>query len=131
MSDETLAIECDLTALPDGGRERVTALGYRLFPMVREVRDLPDGYALGYHDASPELVSDLAEFIALDSICCAFVRHALVADPGRGTVWLEFTGGPTGAKEAIASDLARFLADDLAVAAGLTGANRGVSIRRG
>jgi hypothetical protein len=130
MSDETLAIECDLTALSDSGRERVIALADKLFPMAREVRDLSDGYALGYHDASPELFSDLAEFIALHSICCAFVRQGMVADPGRGTVWLEFTGGPPGAKEAIASDLARLLSDDL-VAAGLTGSNRGVTIRRG
>jgi hypothetical protein len=130
MPDETLAIVCDLTALSDSGRERVTALGHRLLPMAREVREMPDGYALGYHAASPELFSDLAEFIALDSICCAFLRHGLVADPGRGTVWLEFTGDH-GAKEAVASDLARYLPDDVAVAAGLTGANRGVTVRRG
>jgi hypothetical protein len=131
MTDGTLAIECDLTALSDSGRERVIALADKLFPMAREVRDLPDGYSLGYYDASPELFSELAEFIALHSICCAFLRHSLVADPGRGTVWLEFTGGPPGAKEAIASDLARLLSDDLAVAAGITGSNRGVTIRRG
>jgi hypothetical protein len=130
MTDETLAIECDLTALSDDGRERVIALSHKLFPMAREVRELPDGYALGYHDASPELYSDLAEFIALHSICCAFLRHSVVSDPGRGPVWLEFTGGQ-GAKEPIASDLARLLSNDLAVAAGLTGANRGVTIRRG
>lgn len=129
MTDETLALECDLTALPEGGRERLTALGHKLFPMAREVRELSNGYALGYDDASPELFSDLAEFIALDSICCAFLRHGLVSDPGRGTVWLEFTGGQ-GAKEAIASDFASLLSDDLAVTAGLAGSNRGADAAR-
>jgi hypothetical protein len=130
MTDEALAIVCDLTALSDDGRERVIALSDTLFPMAREVRELPDGYALGYHDASPELYSDLAEFIALHSVCCEFLRHGLVSDPGRGPVWLEFTGSQ-GAKEAIAGDLARFLSNDLAAAAGLTGANPGVTVRRG
>jgi hypothetical protein len=111
------------------GRERLAALGDKLFPTAQDVRDLPDGYALGYHDAPPELFAELAEFIALDRLCCAFLRHSLVSDPGRGTVWFEFTGGQ-GAKEAIASDLAQLLSDDLAAAAGLTAANGGVSARR-
>jgi hypothetical protein len=118
MTDETPAIQCDLTALPDGGRERVTALAGKLIPMARAVRDLPDGYALGYHDVSPELFSDIADFIALDRLCCPFLCHGLVSDPGRGTVWLELTGRQ-GAKEAIASDIAQLLSDDLAIAAGL------------
>jgi hypothetical protein len=119
MTDKTLVIECDLTALPDGGRERLTTLVDKLFPMAREVRDLSDGYAIGYHDASPELFSELADFIALDRLCCSFLRHGLVSDPGRGTVWLELTGRQ-GAKEAIASDIAQWLSDDVAITAGLT-----------
>jgi hypothetical protein len=114
MTDEMPAIACDLTALPDGGRERVTALAGTLIPMAGEVRDLQDGYALGYHDASPGLFSALAEFIALDRLCCPFLRHGLVSDPGRGTVWLQLTGRQ-GAKEAIASDLAALLPDDLTI----------------
>jgi hypothetical protein len=114
MTDEMPAIACDLTVLPDGGRERVTALAGTLIPMAGEVRDLQDGYALGYHDASPGLFSALAEFIALDRLCCPFLRHGLVSDPGRGTVWLQLTGRQ-GAKEAIASDLAALLPDDLTI----------------
>jgi hypothetical protein len=118
MTDETVAIECDLTALPGGGLERMTALSGKLFVMARQVRELPDGYAIGFHDASPDLFSELAEFISLDRLCCPFLRHSLVSEPGSGTVWLELTGGD-GAKEAIAGDLARLLPDELATTAGL------------
>ena len=117
MTDDMPAIACDLTVLPDGGRERVTALAGMLIPMAEEVRDLPDGYALGYHDAPPGLLSELAEFIALDRLCCPFLRHGLVSDAGAGTVWLELTGGP-GAKAAIAGDVAQLLPDDLAIVTG-------------
>jgi hypothetical protein len=119
MTDETPVIACDLTALPDGGRERVAALSGKLFAMVRHVRDLPDGYALGFEDASAELFSELADFIALDRLCCSFLRHGLVSEPGRGTVWLELRG-QQGAKEAIARDVARLLPNDPSGAVGLT-----------
>jgi hypothetical protein len=128
MSDEALAIECDLTVLADGERERLTELSEKLFPRAREVRDLPGGYALGYHDVSPELFSELAHFIALHRLCCAFLRHSVVSDAGPGTVWFELTGGQ-GAKEAIASDLARLLSNEVAAAAGLSAAGPGITVR--
>jgi hypothetical protein len=119
MTDTTSALACDLTVLPSGGLERLTRLGGTLFAMAREARELPDGYAIGFHGATPELLAELAEFISLDRVCCAFLRHSLVSEPGPGTIWLELAG-PEGAKEAIAGDLARLLPDELAVTAGLT-----------
>lgn len=103
-ADPTPPIMCDLSLLTDEQRHRVEELARRRFPQADEVHELTDGYALAYADASPELLADLAEFIALDRLCCAFLRHALVADAGPGRVRLELTGGP-GAKEALRSDI--------------------------
>ena len=124
MTDTTSALACDLTVLPTGGIERLTTLSGTLFTIAREARELPDGYAIGFHEATPALLAELAEFISLDRLCCAFLRHSLVSEPGPGSIWLEVTG-PEGAKEAIGSDLARLLPDQLTVAAGLTTATAG------
>ena len=102
MPPESAPLFCDLTVMPEGGQEQVTALAEKLFPGAEEVRELPDGYALAFHDASAEVISDLAAFVALDRLCCAFIRHAVVSEPGSGTVWLELTGRQD-AKEAIAA----------------------------
>jgi hypothetical protein len=124
MTPETAPLFCELTVMPEGGQEQVTALAERLLPGVDEVRELPDGYALAFHDASADLISDLAAFVALDRLCCAFLRHAVVSEPGSGTVWLELTG-QQGAKEAIAATVDHLLPHGLSArdpaAAGIDG----------
>jgi hypothetical protein len=112
-------IACDLSVLTEAEREAITTGGKSLFAMATELRAMPDGFALGFEQASADTLRKLAEFIAYDRLCCAFLRHALVSEPGRGTTWLEMTGGP-GAKEAIAADLLALVRPDVARAAGLT-----------
>jgi hypothetical protein len=107
MTPESAPLFCDMTVMPEGGQEQVTALAERLRG-AEEVRELPDGYALAFHDASADVISDLAAFVALDRLCCAFLRHAVVSEPGSGTVWLELTG-QQGAKEAIAATMDHLL----------------------
>ena len=118
MASVNPPIECDLSVLSREQREQLAALTDRLFPLTDDVRELPDGYALGFTDAPAELLSDAAVFIALDRLCCAFLRHGLTVDPGPGVAWLELTGGPD-AKEAIADDIRTRVPDHLAASAGL------------
>ncbi|HSK98228.1 MAG TPA: hypothetical protein VK891_16495, partial [Euzebyales bacterium] len=112
MEPARLPIACDLSVLTDQERRDLEALANQIFPRADRAVDLPDGYALGFSDARADLLADVAAFIALDRLCCAFLRHALVVDAGPGVAWLELTGGP-GAKEAIASDLRDLLSYDL------------------
>lgn len=114
----SIPILCDLSALSEDQRDRVTALARRMLPRADQLKVLPDGYALGFSDASAEQLADLAELIALDRRCCAFLRHGLVCDPGPGITWLELTGGP-GAKDAITDEILQLVSTAVAAAAGV------------
>lgn len=105
-------IVCDLPALTDLENQRADVLARTRFAEADELHELPDGYRLGFVDPSTQLIADLAEFLALDRRCCAFLRHALVSEPGDTRVWLEFTGGP-GVGPAIGEILAGLVPDDI------------------
>lgn len=118
MDKPHLPFQCDLAALlPEGASpspaliaeararaERVTA---QVFSTVVVVRELPDGYRLQLRD-SRETLAAAATFVEIDRRCCGFLRHSITVEADGGPLWLELTGRE-GAKEAIASDLVRFL----------------------
>ncbi|HSK96081.1 MAG TPA: hypothetical protein VK891_05635 [Euzebyales bacterium] len=113
--ETTPPIVCDLSVLSAAQRARLEDVAGRVLPRADRLRELADGYAVGFIDAPADLLADLAAFIALDRLCCAFLRHALVSDPGPGLTWLELTGGP-GAKEAIADDILTSVPGELTAA---------------
>ena len=91
MPEEMLPLACDLTALPVGGRKRLKELSEELVRSA-EIRELPDGYVLDFAEASTKRFEEIAEFIALDRLCCPFIRHGLIHEPNEGGVWLHLTG---------------------------------------
>jgi hypothetical protein len=99
---------CDLTKLTADQRIRLVAVSAEVFDAASEVRELPNGFALAYRDASVELISKVAEFIAYDRLCCAFLEHAMVSEAAGGPTWLNISGGQ-GAKEVIADDVRRLI----------------------
>ena len=115
---EEPAFACDLSAMTKPEMERLAANSRLLLAAAEELRVLPDGYALVYRDASVEMLAKLADFIAFDRLCCSFLRHALVSEPGRGATLLEMTG-PAGAKEAVTDEILRLVRPEVARAAGL------------
>ena len=119
MPGKSQVLACDLTALPPGGKERLAALSEDLFGRTREARPLPDGFELGYERASAGTIAQLAEFIALDRLCCPFIRHGLFVEPDTGSTWLHLSGGD-GVKQVIASDVLRMVPEEVARAGGLT-----------
>jgi len=118
MPGESIVLACDLTALPPGGTERLAALSEDLFGRAQEATSLPDGIELGYRQASAGTIAQLAEFIALDRLCCPFIRHGLFVEPDTGTTWLHLSGGD-GVKQVIASDVLRMMPEEVARAGGL------------
>lgn len=96
MKTDAVPIACRLSALTKEEREREADLLREHRGAVREVRELPDGYA--YRFASNDgLFRRLAELVTLERRCCPFLTFELEwggdADP-----WLRVTGGPA-AKE--------------------------------
>src|SRR2546428_4596566 len=71
LGDEASPIACDLSALSSDQRTRLREVRSQLRPMVREVRDLPDGYAFLLSAPEGSLVR-VAELIELERRCCPF-----------------------------------------------------------
>lgn len=87
-------IACTLTDARQ--RERQQQLQQRLSPMVREMVELEDGYALRF-PGEPGSVRGLAELIVFERACCPFLSLELVAEAEEGPVWLKLRG-PAGTK---------------------------------
>jgi hypothetical protein len=112
-------LACDLTALSPQGRERVLALSVRLMSRADDLRTLPDGFEIGFGASSPELLSQLAEFIVLDGLCCPFLRHGIFLEPHEDGVWLHLSG-PEEVKDSLGADILRAgLPRDVAINAGM------------
>jgi hypothetical protein len=118
MSPTEPVFACDLTLMSAAERERLAKNSREVFAAAKEVKVLPDGYALGFPNASAQLLATIADFIAYDRLCCSFMRHGLVSEPYGGTTWLTLTGGP-GVKEVITVEVINMLSPELVAAAGL------------
>jgi hypothetical protein len=77
-----------------------------LFAHVAEVRELNDGFAFRLND-SPDLLAKLAEFIALERLCCPFFGFTIEVEPEGGAVWLKLTGRE-GVKPFIQAEIGEF-----------------------
>jgi hypothetical protein len=106
MTETTL--KCDLSCFGADERARLVALAEELFGAATELRELPDGFAVGFANASREFMVKLAEFVTYDRRCCSFIRHAVVVEPHETTTWLQVTGGE-GVKDAMRQDLLRLV----------------------
>lgn len=101
MSD--LPVACDLGQFDDAERARQQTTLEAVRVGVRAVEERPDGYAFTFA-ADAESLARLAEFIALESRCCAFLDFRLDVKAGSGAAVLSVTGG-AGAKEFIEAEL--------------------------
>lgn len=78
-------------------KDRLLLNAEQLFASADALRDLDDGYSVGFEHVSAEKLMQMADFVAFDRLCCAFLRHSIIVDQHPGMTWLEFTGAP-GAK---------------------------------
>ncbi|MGC4043155.1 MAG: hypothetical protein QM758_05080 [Armatimonas sp.] len=85
------ALACQLTAMSPAERENYEGLKERLRSSVKEVQELPGGYALRF-DAEPSLILAAAEFITLESRCCPFYTFHMEVTENSGPMWLCITG---------------------------------------
>jgi hypothetical protein len=85
-------IACDFTMMETEQRERYRALRPQLSKDLHEVRELEDGYAFR-HSSEAEVLIALAEYVALERLCCPFFDFAIEVGRDGGEVWLKMTGG--------------------------------------
>ena len=94
---------CNLLALDAAGRRRHKAVSEQMHAAVKEVQELPDGYAFRF-PAEQATILLVAEFIARERLCCPFFRFELVAEQEDGPLWLRLRGRE-GVKEFIRAEL--------------------------
>ena len=85
----TSPIACNLEALVPAQRERWKELTGALPTLVREVRELDDGYEARFE---PSAWSEIAEFVSYERLCCPFLRFVLEAEEEGGPLRLRITG---------------------------------------
>lgn len=100
---QTVAIACDLSAIPAEDREQHSAAAEQLFSAIQEVLELADGYALRLPATSATLLS-AAEFIANERLCCPFFNFGLEVEANGGPLWLQLKGS-AGVKEFIEGEI--------------------------
>src|SRR5262245_38000275 len=96
-------LACNMSALDAEGRKRHKAVSERMRAAVKEVQDLPDGYAFRF-PAEQATILLLSEFIARERLCCPFFRFELIAEQEDGPLWLQLRGRE-GVKEFIKAEL--------------------------
>jgi len=82
---------CNIKAMDDAQRERYGILTKELMQIRREVRELTDGYALRFEPKS-QTISDIAEFIGYERLCCPFFDLEMIAERENGSLWLNLRG---------------------------------------
>lgn len=96
-------LACNMLALDAEGRKRHKVVSERMRAAVKEVQDLPDGYAFRF-PAEESTILLVSEFIARERLCCPFFRFELIAEQEDGPLWLRLRGRE-GVKEFIAAEL--------------------------
>lgn len=82
---------CDMTAMTADQRARHGILSEQLRRAVKEIQELPEGYAARFQ-MEPSMLSLLADFITLERLCCPCFTLALEAEREHGPLWLKVPG---------------------------------------
>jgi hypothetical protein len=98
---------CNMDAIKSDQRQQHIATAGQLFRAVKNIRELPDGYAFHLPD-EVDVLQSVAEFISLERLCCPFFGFTLVIEPEGGAVWLQLTGRE-GVKAFIRAEISEFL----------------------
>ena len=88
---EESPLACDMSAIEPAMRAQHVANGRQVFRGAEEIRELLDGYAFRLRPVSDSLLKAV-EFIAMERLCCPFLRFSLEVEAKGGPVWLRLTG---------------------------------------
>lgn len=96
-------LACNILALDAEGRKRHKVVAEQMRAAVKEVQDLPDGYAFRF-TADQATILLVSEFITRERLCCPFLGFELIAEQEDGPLWLRLRGRE-GVKEFIKAEL--------------------------
>lgn len=89
-TQETYDLFCAIEAILPENREAHLANAHRLFRQdFLEIEELPDGYAFKFAGKDYEA---LAQYIALERLCCGFFTFDLKISANQGPIWLHIHG---------------------------------------
>ena len=90
MTTQEIPVACVLEAIPETQRDLHESTSRALFTQFTESQELDNGYQFTF---SADLLLPLAQFIALERLCCPFWDFALHIPPGSDQVVLTLSGG--------------------------------------
>jgi hypothetical protein len=90
-AQKTQAFACSLTALNAEQRKRHAELAKTLKESVKEIQELPDGYAFRLPGDTKTILAT-AEFISYERLCCPFFKFDLEVESDGQPLWLKLTG---------------------------------------
>ena len=108
---------CDTSLVEDQQKYQSTMTAERLFALVQEVRELPDGYALRLPNDA-DTIALATRFVVDERECCPFLSFAWERSAADGPFWLQITG-QEGIKQFLQAELGLHLSETTAQAAGL------------
>jgi hypothetical protein len=88
-----IALACDMQALTLTERQRYNQLLADLQLLRMSKAELPQGYRFEFPSNSLSMAK-LAEFIALEHLCCPFFNFVVELRSGQPSAWLSITGTP-------------------------------------
>jgi hypothetical protein len=98
-------ITCRMDALSPEQRHRRSEILDRIGSKVTAVSETEDGLCFSW-SAEGQLPALVGEFVALESLCCPFIRFTLDVEAERGPVSLRL-GGRAGVKEFLQATFSR------------------------
>lgn len=101
----TPIIACDPSAFSASERERYDVLREQVRSAAGDVRETEDGFALRF-ETKPAVLGALAEWIALERLCCPFLDF-VVEVPARQGFATVLVSGPEGTKDVLREGIAQ------------------------
>jgi hypothetical protein len=92
-----IALACSLDALSTSEREQHRDLTKQMREAIREIKELPQGFAFRFEGDSEQVVA-LARWVAFERLCCPFFSFQMEVGSKDEPLWLKITGR-NGAKE--------------------------------
>jgi hypothetical protein len=86
-----IALACSLDALSASEREQHRDLTKHMRESIREIKELPEGFAFRFEGDSEQVVA-LARWVAFERLCCPFFSFQMEVGSKDEPLWLKVTG---------------------------------------
>ena len=116
MTQDESPFACDLNAIPLDERPTHLANTQKLFSLVQQIQELPDGYSFRLPNEN-DVWKLAAEFVDLERLCCPFFAFRLEFKRQGDPIYLTVTGAE-GVKPFIMAEIGEHLTRYVQVGAG-------------